>query len=112
MKTKKIIRLINEMNEDQLIELNNLYCQSIGDMDSEVFLLDEEFFEVMGFSPLEAIQKAHYGDFNYSHKYVTFDGYANFKTFDYFETSDLCELVETMAEYISENFEEFEHLFD
>ena len=45
MKAKKIVKAIKEMDENQLIQLNNTYCQNISS-DSEVYENDEEFFEM------------------------------------------------------------------
>lgn len=110
MKTSKILKAINEMTQDELIELNNRYCQSISSED-EVYSNDEEFFDIFFSNAHEALRAAHFGDYNWSHNYVKFNGYGNLESFDYFEVSDLCELPEVMAEYISENFNEFEDLF-
>ena len=114
MKTSKIINIINKMTTDQLIELNNRYCQSICS-EGEIYENDEEFFNL--FFPnagdgLRVAQAVFYGDYNYSHNYVKFNGYGNLESLDYFEVNDLCELVSTMAEYIAENFEEFNDLFE
>ena len=40
MKAKKILKAINEMTENELIQLNNTYCQNISS-DSEVWENDE-----------------------------------------------------------------------
>lgn len=113
--TETILDKINEMNKSQLVELNNAYCQSANYYESEVYNNDEDFFET--FYPnagdgLKVAQAVFYGDYNYSHQYVKFNGYGNLESIDYFEVSDLCELPEVMAEYIFENFSDFEYLFD
>jgi len=109
---KKIVKLINEMAQDELIQLNNTYCQNISSED-EVFENDEEFFDTYFENKThEALRAAHFGDYNWSHNYVKFNGYGNLESFDYFEVSDLCELPQTMAEYIEENFSDFEFLFN
>jgi hypothetical protein len=112
MKTSKILKAINEMTQDELIQLNNQYCQQINASDDEVYSNDEEFFEVFfADKVLEAVRAVSYGDYQYSHDYVKFNGYGNLESFSYFEVKDLCELPEVMAEYIHENFSDFEHLF-
>lgn len=105
---QQIIDTINDMNESQLIELNNDYCTSTSYHDDEIYTNDEEFFstyfenDVIG-----AVRAASYGNYSYSHNYVKFNGYGNLESFSYFSADDLCENVETMAEYIADNLTDF-----
>ena len=115
MKTKSILSQINEFNESQLIELNNIYCQSAGYYDNEIYNNDEDFFSTFYPNPgdgLKVAQAIHFGDYNYSHEFVTFNGYGNLESIACFEIENLCELPQVMAQYIADNFSEFEHLFD
>ena len=109
--TETIIAEINDMNEAQLIELNNSYCESINDFDSIVYPNEEEFFETLNWPGLRVAQAVFYGDYNYSHDWVTFDGYGNFKSYHYFTTDNLVDIVSTIADYITENYNDFSHLF-
>lgn len=104
---KAIIEVINNMSEAELVELNNAYCEAINDMDSIVYSNDEEFFNLINFSGLRVAQATFYGDYNYSHDWVTFDGYGNFKSYAIFTTDCLVDYVSTIAEYIAENPREF-----
>lgn len=104
-----IIEIINNMSEAELVELNNVYCESIGATDNIVYSNDEEFFELINVSGLRVAQATFYGDYNYSHDWVTFDGYGNFKSYAIFTVDCLIEYVSTIAEYISENPREFSH---
>lgn len=111
MKTKAILSAINEMTENQLIDLNNRYCQSISS-DGEIYNNDEDFFDTFYSGRVnEAFRAAHFGDYNWSHNYVKFNGYGNLESFDYFEVKDLEDLPKVIAEYVHENFYEFEDLF-
>ena len=115
MNATSILSQINEFNESQLIKLNNIYCQSAGYYDDEIYCNDEDFFST--FYPnagdgLKVAQAVFYGDYNYSHDYVKFNGYGNLESINYFKLSDLCELPSTMADYIEDNFSDFEHLFE
>jgi hypothetical protein len=112
MTTEQIIEAIKEMREAELLELNNLYCQSINAPDSEIFGNDDEFMEMFfSGSPMRLAQAICYGDYHYYHMFVRFNGYGNLETFNNMTTDQLCELVPTMAEYISENFNDFYQLF-
>lgn len=106
--TQQIIDIINEMTEGELVELNNDYCRSANYHDDEVYQNDEDFFlTFFENDTIGAVRAVSYGSYNYSHTYVKFNGYGNLESFSYFTADDLCENVETMAEYIAENLHEF-----
>lgn len=109
--TQTIIAEINDMNEAQLIELNNSYCESTNSLDGIIYLNEEEFFETLNWPGLRVAQATFYGDYNYSHDWVTFNGYGNFQSYQYITTDQLFDLVSTIAEYIIENYNDFSHLF-
>jgi hypothetical protein len=109
--TNLILAEINDLNESDLILLNNLYCDSINAPDSIIYSNDQEFFDMLNWSGLRVAQAIFYGDYTYSNAWVTFDGYGNFKTYHYFTTEELVELPKVMAEYIADNYNEFESLF-
>jgi hypothetical protein len=106
-----VLSEINEMSESNLIDLNNLYCESINAPDSIVYSNDEEFFDMLNWSGLRVAQATFYGDYNYSHAWVTFNGYGNFQSYHYFTVEQLVELPKVMAEYICEDYNNFSHLF-
>jgi hypothetical protein len=112
---EQIIELINNMTQSELVELNNTYAQSCNMYDSEIFSNDEEFFSM--FYPnagdgLKVAQAVFYGDYNYSHDWVAFNGYGNLQSYGYITTDELCELVPTIAEYIEENPNDFSSLIN
>ena len=104
----QVINLINEMDSQELIQLNNEYCESINAMDDQVYSNDEDFLNAFFHNNPDSLARAIcYGEYHYSHNFVRFNGYGNLESFDYFGTEDLIELVPTMAEYISERFQDF-----
>lgn len=106
--TQQIIDIINDMNEADLIQLNNEYCEAINDNDGQIYDNDEHFFATyFGNDTIGAVRAVSYGSYNYSHNYVKFNGYGNLESFSYFTADDLCENVETMAEYIADNLHDF-----
>ena len=103
----QIIDLINDMDNNELIQLNNEYCQSANYLDDEIYSNDDEFFETFyGTNTLKAIQATQFGDYRYHDNWVKFNGYGNLDSFNSV-INNLCELVPTMAEYIAENYEDF-----
>jgi hypothetical protein len=112
-KNEFIVDAIDNMTSSELIDLNNTYCQSVNYSDSEIYSNDEEFFETyFANETLRAIQATQYGDYRYSDKYVTFNGYGNLDSFSHMDTDKLCDLVCTISEYIEDNEQDFTHLID
>ncbi len=111
LKIENFIRDLKENLEfSQLVQLHNLYCESINDFDSQIFELDDEFFEMLNWPGLRVAQACFYGNFNYSHDYITFDGYGNFLTFNNPESQ--LEYTPTFARQIFENKYDFYGYFD
>ena len=104
---KAIINAINEMDCDELVQLNNEYCESINGMDSYIYQNDEDFLETYFNTKTDLARAICYGDFRFMDQYVTFNGYGNLESFQYMDIEKLCELVPTMAEYIAENSQDF-----
>lgn len=69
---------IFEIEEYDLFQAWNEYCEDGNDPDSEIYSNDEEFLEY--FSKEDIAKRVAWGDFNFYDEYVTFDGYGNFKT--------------------------------
>jgi anaerobic ribonucleoside-triphosphate reductase len=110
---KAIKEAIENMTEGQLIELNNRYCQEFGYQDNEIYENDEEFFNMFfEGKPMEVARATFYGDYNFGHDYVIFNGYGNLETFNTMTVDRLVDSMETMAEQIDERFEEFSDLFN
>ena len=98
---------INHLSTIELVALNNIYCRE-NNIEDEVYDNDEEFFELFFENKaMEAVRAAHFGNYNFGHDYVKFNGYGNLESFQYFNTDDLCELVSVIAEYAIDNQSEF-----
>lgn len=102
-----IINVINEMDSNELIQLNNEYCEAINGMDSCIYSNDDDFLEDYFNSKSDLARAIFYGDYRYMDNYVVFNGYGNLESFQYMDTDKLCELVSVIAEYIAENPSEF-----
>jgi hypothetical protein len=99
--TQQIIDIINDMTETDLICLNAEYCEACNYVDHDIYNNDEQFFEDhFSGNIMEVVRAISYGDYDYHHDYVIFNGYGNL------------ERVETMAEYIAENLHEFTQFDD
>lgn len=114
---KAIKEQIENMTELQLVELNNRYCDEsgygFGYGDNMIYINDEEFFNTyFEGKPMEVARATFYGDYNFSHDYVIFNGYGNLETFNTMTVDRLVDSLDTMAEQIDERFEEFSDLFN
>lgn len=98
---ESVMEYLEGLSNDELVSIHNEYCQSINDSDNEIFNNDEEFFE-MFFSGkvVEAVRAASYGNFQFNHDYVKFNGYANLDSFN--NPSDNIDISE-IADDILEN---------
>jgi hypothetical protein len=102
---EQIIEVINQLDYYELVILNNEFCLNAGYTDAEIYGNDEDFFSTF-FSnkPHEVARAIFYGDYNYSHENVMFDGYGNLKSFpDYDTINQLADTIKNIAENVCEN---------
>jgi hypothetical protein len=116
MKTelKKSIEAITDYLKDlsnaDLVMAHNQMCQNTQRGDDEIYNNDEEFFNTFfDGKVLDAVRAVSYGDFNYSHEFVMFNGYANLESFsDPTDKIDLSEIAEDIMENENDYNIEFE----
>lgn len=109
---KAIIEEIDSFDTGKLVQLNNTYCDEAGYPDDQIYSNDEQFFENNFSDMMEAVRAVSYGDYTFSHDWVKIDGYGNLETMQYLDSGDLCENIEIIAEHVSENFSDYDDLFD
>lgn len=69
-------------SDDEKIGLWNEYCaeQNNGD---DIYAFDEDFFNTFfNGKPMECARAAAFGNVNWSHEYIRFNGYGNLESFD------------------------------
>lgn len=101
-----VVTYLESLNDSELVTIHNTYCSDNNDSDDEIYCNDEDFFNTyFGSDVMGAIRAVSYGDFNYSHDYVKFDGYGNLET-----TNDPSEWIDKseIANYILENPDTFD----
>ena len=109
----QITQILNSATGTDIMEINNQYAQNCNFIDSEIYFNDDEFFSM--FYPnegdgLKVAQAVFYGNYNYSHEYVVFNGYGNLESFSYLDSNNLCELVDNIAEDIINDFNSYSHI--
>ena len=115
MKTKidLVLEHLETLNTSDLISIHNQYCQNHNYSDDEIYWNDEDFFST--FFPnnsYEVARATFYGDYNFSHDYVSFNWYGNLESLNSFSTSDLIEAPLTIAIDIIENPSDYSHAID
>lgn len=97
---------LTSLESIELVNIHNTYCQEANYPDDEIYSNDEEFFNTFfDGRPAEVARACFYGDYNYSHEYVMFNGYGNLESFNYPE--DKIDF-DGIANYILENPEAFD----
>lgn len=110
-KSELIAEEIKGMTSEEIMELNNLLCEDLNNMDDLIYYNDEEFFEIYFTKALDAVQAVHFGNYNYSDDFVKFNGYGNLDSFSFLDENNLPDLLPNMIECILENPQNYEHLF-
>lgn len=82
-KREKLVEYINNLDDDELIELHNSYCEAAGYEDDRVYSTDELDEILDGRTPTDILSMGFYGDFRPQHDFFWFDGYGNLKSADY-----------------------------
>lgn len=74
---------LNELTSAELVSIHNEYTQSCNSSDNEIYNNEEEFFNMFFENKaMEAVRAVSYGEYNYSHDYVIFNGYGNLVSFN------------------------------
>ena len=108
-----IIEEINGFNDKELKDLNNIFCSMTNSEDDMIYDNDQEFFDIFFYDdPMEAIRRAHYGNYTYSESFVKINGYGNLDSLYNIEEADLADSFEAIAENVADNLTEYSHLFD
>lgn len=77
----EISQKVEAMSESELVYLHNQYCDNINSS-NRIYSNDDDFLEEFFSSKSEAVRAALYGNYNYSHNWVQFNGYGNLESFD------------------------------
>ena len=82
-KRQKLVDYINSMNDDEVIELHNSYCEAAGCEDDRIYSMYELDELLEGRTPTDILSMGFYGDFRPQHDFFWFNGYGNLQTADY-----------------------------
>ena len=76
-----VLEYLEGLDNEDLVAVHNQYCEEENYPDDRIESNDDNFFEG-NFSGdiLAAVRAVSFGDYNYSHSYIKFNGYANLET--------------------------------
>ena len=107
---KTLIEQINNLSASELVMLNNAYCESINSFDNKIFENDEEFFKMFFYGkPFGVARATFYGDYNFSHDWVRFNGYGNLETIGHMTIDELPDILDNIIQDIIENPSHYEY---
>lgn len=79
----QIATYLQNADNERVLELWSEYCEDTNQYDDQVFTNDEDTMQMICRGFMDLAQRITYGDYNYSHEFVTLNGYANFESSDY-----------------------------
>ena len=82
-KRQKIVDYINSMNDDEIVDLHNCYCDAAEYEDDRIYSMYELDELLEGRTPTDILSLGFYGDFRPQHDFFWFNGYGNLETADY-----------------------------
>ena len=106
-KEQRLINLLQEMGDSELVYIHNEYCQKVNAYDNEIYPLDM-FDEIMnGLDPYTIACRVAYGDFNGGYEYFRFNGYGNIQSICKWDIDRYVDVVD-IARYIIDNDDDFD----
>lgn len=113
MKNEKLIEgiknVLESMNDTNLVRINNAYAYEKGGR--EIHKNDEDFFQTHYGKDLTGLIRAvTNGRYSEAHDWLIVDNYGDLLSFD--NTWGYLHDTDVLAEFVSENFNEFSDLFD
>jgi len=98
-----IIEYLQSLEDDKLIEVWNEFARENYN-DDEIYFNDDDFFETFFEGRvIEAVRAVNYGEYNYTDKYVRFNGYANLVSGTNYEMINQVVDMNMLADDILEN---------
>lgn len=110
-KTEEAVKeYISGLTDSETVSAHNQMCDNLNYPDDQIFSNDEDFFNTFFENRvLEAVRAVAYGDYNYSHDWVHFNGYGNLESTNYpMDWIDEPQLIEDIINNPDDYYIEFE----
>ena len=95
---QKIVDYINSMNDDEVIELHNAYCDAAGYEDDRIYSMWDLDELLAGRTPIDILCMSFHGSFNPHHNFFWFNRCGNLESADYLSGTPVC--AGDIADYI------------
>ena len=82
---QKIVDYINSMNDDEIVELHNTYCDAANCMDDCIYTMEDMQEVLYCVQPWELARMVQFGDFDCTKDFWTFNGYGNLVSYNAWE---------------------------
>ena len=82
-KREKLVEYINSLDNNDLIELHNSYCEAAGYEDDRIYSMWDLDEILEGRTPTDILSMGFYGSFNPQHDFFWFNGYGNLESADH-----------------------------
>lgn len=105
---------IEQMNNEDLIILNNLYVIESNLNYGTIKINNEIYFNTnfLHLNPFEIVQMLNFGHYDSFDQYVRINSNMKIQTIEYITTDYLCDSIKNISTYINNNFSKFQHLFN
>lgn len=108
-KREMIVDGLKNLDNASAVGLWNEYCSECNCPDDTILDNDDNFFEEHFEGRVtEAVRAALAGDYNFSHDYVRYNGYANLESFDCADDENSPVDFDSLADWLIENKDESE----
>lgn len=95
---ERLIDYINSMDDNEMVELHNNYCEAANDMDSRIYSMWDLDDVLAGMTPTDILCMGLYGNFMPKQDYFWFNGYGNLESADYISAMPI--YASDIADYI------------
>lgn len=94
----KLKEALNNESDEEVIDKWNEYCND-NSSDDQIYENTDDQLEELFSKVGQCVRAIFYGDYDYSHKYIQFNGYANLESFDdIFDKIDVDGLIDHLIE--------------
>ena len=111
-KYNEFMNQLNVCDDYKLLNAWRNYVQDSARYDDEIFDMDSIDEILENYKATDILRMAKYGDFDISHNFFEFDGYANLHSFNYISDSNHYYITDLTKYYTEDNREDASEIFD
>jgi len=84
---------LENLSANELVNIHNIYCDSVNYMDDYIYNNDESFFaDYFSGNPMEIARAISFGDYRYQDEFVKFNGYGNLESFQEYNVGNIIDI--------------------